>query len=239
MKEKTQNDATASGSADNGLDSEIFKDQRFAHLVADPRFKNIYKSTKSVKIDKRFKSMFQDDKFKVKYTIDKYGRRVNKSSTDDLEKYYELSSDDDEDLAEEQRKEEQQLVADGGDANELHDSDGEIADSIKSKLQDLTVDYARGELPLLSDSSSDEESSGEEDEKELFIEHVWGELDNDAPSTEDSTRRLAACNMDWDRIRASDIMVLCSSFLPPGGSILRVSIYPSEFGKFGSPFFLR
>lgn len=229
MKEKTEASTSAGGG--NGPQSGIFNDKRFAHLVSDPRFKNIHKSTKSVKIDKRFQSMFNDDKFKVKYTIDKYGRRVNKSSTDDLEKYYELSSDDEADLDEERRKEEENLVNDGGDANELHESDGEIEESIKSKLKDLTVDYARGELPLLSDSSSDDESSDEEQEKELFIEHVWGELDNDAPRTEDSTRRLAACNMDWDRIRASDIMVLCSSFLPPGGSILNVTIYPSEYGR--------
>lgn len=232
MKETPKNAASTSGGAANEPQSDIFNDKRFAHLVSDPRFKNIHKSTKSVKIDKRFESMFNDDKFKVKYTIDKYGRRVNKSSADDLAKYYELSSGDEEDLDEERRKEENQLVKDGGDADELHASDGEIEESIKSKLQDLTVDYARGELPLLSDSSSDEESSDEEQEKELFIEHVWGELDNDAPRTEESTRRLAACNMDWDRIRATDIMVLCSSFLPPGVSILSVAIYPSEFGRF-------
>lgn len=34
-----------------------------------------------------------------------------------------------------------------------------MADSIKKKLRDLTVDYARGEGVLFSDSSSDEESS--------------------------------------------------------------------------------
>lgn len=229
MKEKKPEQATTSNGASNADDDGIWKDPRFAHLVSDPRFKNIHKSTKSIKIDKRFKSMFNDDKFKVKYSVDKYGRRVNKTSTDDLEKYYELSTDEDEE--EEKRKEENELLKEGGDVHQVNESDEEIGDDIKVKLKDLDIDYARGELPLLSDSSSDEESSEDENEPELFIEHVWGELDNDAPRTDESTRRLAACNMDWDRIRASDIMVLCNSFLPPGGTILSVTIYPSEFGK--------
>lgn len=230
MKEKSKNPALDAGPSTATDDSDgIWKDPRFAHLVSDPRFRNIHKSTKTVKIDKRFKSMFDDDKFKVKYTVDKYGRRVNKTSTDDLEKYYDLSSDEEHE-AEEQRKEEQEISKDGGDFNEKHESDEEISTDIKLKLKDMSVDYARGELPILSDSSSDDESS-DDGKDELYIEHVWGELDNDAPRTEESTRRLAVCNMDWDRIRAVDIMVLLSSFLPPGGSILKVTIYPSEFGK--------
>lgn len=229
MKERKAQQATTSSGVSNAEDDGIWKDPRFAHLVSDPRFKNIHKSTKSIKIDKRFKSMFHDDKFKVTYSVDKYGRRVNKTSKDDLEKYYELSSDEDED--EEKRKEETELLKDSGDVHQVNESDEEIGDDIKAKLKDLDIDYARGELPLLSDSSSDDESSDDDNEPELFIEHVWGELDNDAPRTEESTRRLAACNMDWDRIRASDIMVLCNSFLPPGGTILSVTIYPSEFGK--------
>lgn len=192
MKEKKginkSDEPSASGSNNDG----IWKDPRFAHLVSDPRFRNIHKSTKTTKIDNRFKSMFQDEKFKVKYSVDKYGRRVNKTSTEDLEKYYDLSSDD-EDVEEEKRKEEAQLVKEGGNVNELHESDEEITDDIKVKLQDMSVDYARGEIPLLSDSSSDDESSGDENDQELFIEHVWGELDNDAPKTDESTRRLACC----------------------------------------------
>lgn len=227
MKEEKEKADKPTGASTSEGNKGIWNDERFAKFVNDPRFRNIHKSTKTTKIDKRFKSMFEDDKFKVKYSVDKYGRRVNKTSTDDLEKYYDLSSSDEDE--EEKRKEEDQMLNEGGNVNEVHESDGEIADDIKVKLQDMTVDYARGEIPLLSDSSSDDESSG--DENELFIEHVWGQLDNDAPRTEESTKRLACCNLDWDRIRASDILVLCSSFLPPGGSIISVKIYPSEYGK--------
>ncbi|XP_012278911.1 ESF1 homolog [Orussus abietinus] len=99
----------------------------------------------------------------------------------------------------------------------------------KKKLRDLTIDYARGEGILATDSSSEEESSeynGSEDE----IEHDWGELDKEAEATDEITHRIAACNMDWDRIRALDLMVLFNSFLPSGGLIHSVTIYPSDFG---------
>ena len=93
-----------------------------------------------------------------------------------------------------------------------------------------TVDYARGEV-LLTDSSSDEDSdeAGSTEEEE-DLQHGWGELDRDAERTDEITHRLALCHMDWDRIRAVDLMVLFSSFLPQGGHILSISIYPSEFG---------
>lgn len=231
----------------NNADDKIWKDSRFAHLVSDPRFKGIAKSTRAVKIDKRFQSMFKDDKFNVKYTVDKRGRPTKQSTSDDLKKYYEMSSDD-EDVAAEQRKElaaiskeddAKRVASDDDDDDEAtkdaetvddvvgqlgSDDDSEIPVHLKDKLKDLTVDYARGESALCSDDSSDDESSEDGDDDELFIEHVWGELDMDAPRTEDSTRRLAVCNMDWDRIRAADIMVLCNSFLPPGGAILSVTV---------------
>ena len=58
------------------------------------------------------------------------------------------------------------------------------------------------------------------------MEHDWAELDREAPriTDDETTPRLALCNMDWDRIKAQDIMVLMSSFLPPGGVISEVAV---------------
>ncbi|XP_017767473.1 PREDICTED: ESF1 homolog [Eufriesea mexicana] len=103
-----------------------------------------------------------------------------------------------------------------------------FSDKVKKKLKDLSINYARGEGVLITDSSSDEESSEASDEEE--VEHNWGELDKEAETTNEITHRLAVCNMDWDRLRAEDLMVLFNSFLPLGGFIHSVTIYPSEFG---------
>lgn len=173
--------------------------------------------------------MFSDDKFKVIQTVDKRGKPVVKTSTKELEDYYELQeneteagdqssgseSDSDENQQENVNKEIDEM------GNSVITSGHEMPMNVKEKLQNLEVDYLRGEATLLTDSSSDEEESEDE---EIFIEHVWGELDRNAETTEDSSKRLAACNMDWDKIRAVDIMVLCNSFLPPGGSILSVKV---------------
>lgn len=104
-----------------------------------------------------------------------------------------------------------------------------VGEAVREKLMDLAVDYARGGGQLLEDSSSDDESEPEEVE----VKHDWAELDREAPriADDETTARLALCNMDWDRIKAQDIMVLMTSFLPPGGVINEVTIYPSEFGK--------
>lgn len=243
--------APAANGTGNEPESGIWRDARFQHLLADPRFRGVPKVQRKVKIDKRFQGMFTDDKFKVKYTVDKYGRPVNKTNAEDLRKYYELDENEESDSDEEKEKEQQEKVEqseeqqerraeelaiadlEGNDALEASDdSSDELPQNLRERLTNPDVDYARGEGRLMTDSSSDEDSEGDEDEgPELQIDHVWGELDNDAESTEESTRRLAVCNMDWDRIRAEDLMVMLSSFLPPGGSILSVKIFPSEFGK--------
>ncbi|KAM8719442.1 hypothetical protein ACLKA7_012059 [Drosophila subpalustris] len=252
-KPKKEEQPTTSSSQNQNGQSEasgIWQDARFQHLLTDPRFRGVPKVQRKVKIDKRFQGMFDDDKFKVKYTVDKYGRPVNKSNAEDLRKFYELdeneTSDGDENEEEnkvkaasedeDERRAEELAIARDELATELKlgsDDETEVPENLRERLTNPNVDYARGEGRLMTDSSSDEDSDEEDEDggPELQIDHVWGELDMDAECTEESSRRLAVCNMDWDRIRAQDLMVLLSSFLPPGGSILSVKIYPSEYGK--------
>uniref|UniRef100_A0A1I8N4A4 Uncharacterized protein n=1 Tax=Musca domestica TaxID=7370 RepID=A0A1I8N4A4_MUSDO len=261
-KDKKKVKEKAAKSQQNGVEkpvasvnSAIWQDERFQHLVTDPRFKNLPKVQRKVKIDKRFEGMFTNDKFQVKYTVDKYGRRVNRSNADDLRKYYELNSSDDEEKEEEEedkvdgqgsekedseedeqeeREKEEKAIIQESDVDEndaLTSDDEEVPKSLRDRLLDPNIDYARGEGRLITDSSSDDDSSEDDEDPEMYIDHVWGELDNDADTTDESTRRLAVCNMDWDRVRAVDLMVLFNSFLPRGGSILSIKIYPSEFGK--------
>lgn len=100
-------------------------------------------------------------------------------------------------------------------------SDGE--DSSEDDTFDRRVDYSRGEVMMESSSSDESDSEGNE---EVDVEHGWGELDTEANRSEEVSSRLAICNMDWDRITAKDILVLLSSFKPPGGFIKSVKVIP-------------
>ena len=46
----------------------------------------------------------------------------------------------------------------------------------------------------------------------------------------DETHRLAIVDLDWDKIRAVDILAVLRSFLGKSHGIVGVTVYPSDFG---------
>uniref|UniRef100_A0A671VPL8 ESF1, nucleolar pre-rRNA processing protein, homolog (S. cerevisiae) n=1 Tax=Sparus aurata TaxID=8175 RepID=A0A671VPL8_SPAAU len=123
-------------------------------------------------------------------------------------------------------------------SDEASGSDEEESGLDSEEDSDSGPDLARGKGNI--ESSSDEDDDDDVDailrKEEEEIEHDWGELCKDAPRSDevrrrDVTARLAVCNMDWDRMKAKDLLALLNSFTPNGGAVLSVKIYPSEFGK--------
>src|SRR5690242_6297581 len=182
-------------------------DSRFANFESDARFTLPSKKHTKTKLDPRFARLRSDPDFYNKATVDKYGRKISKDAGKKaLERQYDEESDE-----------------------EIEDVQAEKRD--KSEIKELERVQKEGYDPIRDgglESSSDESSSDEEEEEVEEEVELAGD-NNDVP-TGDISSRLAAVNMDWDYIRASDIMAVANSFVPADGRIVNVVIYPSEFG---------
>jgi len=198
--------------------NDVVTDARFSAMHRDPRFMAMPKKTGAVQIDSRFAGVFDDPNFASgggTSGTDKRGRRAEDErgakldarakQRKEMRAYYKMDDEDD-------------------------DSDGD--EGLEERME-KSMDRMRGvglesSSEEESDESEDEEGVDEEDEGVLPTMLV-GEADKDIP-TIDATRRLAIVNCEWQHIRACDLYAVLRSFAPKGGSLERVTVYPSDFG---------
>lgn len=150
--------------------------------------------------------------------------RDNDALEEDSDSAGEIGSDED---SEDEVTSDDRTSADDDEEEEEEEEDSEEEEEDES---DSGPDLARGKGNIET-SSEDEDDFADLFPEEPGFEHAWRELDKDAPRADEITRRLAVCNMDWDRLKAKDLLALFNSFKPKGGVVFSVKIYPSEFGK--------
>ncbi|KAB8230629.1 pre-rRNA-processing protein ESF1 [Aspergillus alliaceus] len=194
----------------------VTSDPRFANIQSDPRYRLPSKRQTHVKLDKRFAHMLHDKDFSRNALVDRYGRKLARDDTKkQLERFYQLEGDEEDE-----------------DDMSVADDDEVLKELKKADMDSGAYDPARD--GGFSSSSSEEESSDEEDEDDEFgagEELEFPDKQQTGVPTGDVTDRIAVVNLDWDNIRAEDLMAVFSSFAPAGGRVLKVSVYPSEFGK--------
>ncbi|KUL89965.1 hypothetical protein ZTR_02952 [Talaromyces verruculosus] len=199
----------------------IITDKRFANIQNDPRYRLPSKRHTHVKLDKRFSHMLRDKDFSRNAAVDRYGRKLKADDTKkQLEKFYQLEEDNEE-------------KADNASQISVDDDDEVMKELEKANKRDYDPARDGG----FSESSSSEESSSDEDSEEEDEEDEDAAAEVEFPDKQqadvplgDVTNRIAVVNLDWDNIRAEDLMAVFSSFTT-SGRIKRVTIYPSEFGK--------
>ncbi|OJD36519.1 pre-rrna-processing protein esf1 [Diplodia corticola] len=211
---------TPKGGASKSRSGAIISDPRFANIHSDPRFRLPSKKSTHVTVDKRFAHMLQDDDFTRKASVDRYGRKITKDAgKKELERMYRVEGEDEDE---------------DGEAEEQNSDEVDDDDEVQKELARVERKYDPAREGGFS-SSEDESDEDDEDEVEVQEEDAFdfptGGKEAEIEEMEDATPRLAVVNLDWDNIRAADLMAVANSFAPEGGRILNVTVYPSEFGR--------
>ena len=188
---------------------EVLADARFAQAARDPKFRTITEREKKVGVDARFERMLTDRAFRSRKTVDMFGRPLSARERDeDLSKFYRRG---------------------GGRAR--RGADGEYSSGDEDSDEAEEEDSAAGSDG--HESEEDEENAAEaaaaaEEEEE---EGSSSEGEQAVLEEGQETARLAAVDMDWNALSATDILAMLAGFTPKTGAIRRVTVVPSEYGK--------
>ena len=164
--------------------------------------------------------MLTDERFSSKAKVDRYGRKLrghvdgkDKRTNVELTKLYRVEVEE----------------------KDVPDSDAVVQaelSRVAKKYGDTGYDPARDGGYSESSSSEGESESEEVDDQSVESDSAEDGVE-DVPEGEVS-KRLAVVNLDWDHVRAVDLLAAFSSYASTGiagNKVEKVTIYPSEFGK--------
>lgn len=216
-------------------DYEVVSDPRFAKVYSDPRFKAPKRKDLKVKVDDRFSKEELSIK-KSTAKVDRFGRKIKNLESDksDFDKYYEKEDEEIEDKKDDDDEEEDEDVdekkGDGADEDEEDDDEDDEEEELTGDALKM-YNKARGITDENEDSDSDDSSDDDSEEEIQSEEEDDFEIEETQAPEGEPTSIFAVVNMDWDHIKAIDLMATFQSFVPTDGKIINISIYPSEYGK--------
>jgi len=138
----------------------------------------------------------------------------------------------------------------GPESSSDEDEDADFDDN--NDGDDIDIHKSSSDNDLLSSSEDDENEDNdaldkdkaariklalEQQEQDIQAELAeWGvgalaaNPEEPIPLLPEATSRLAVVDLDWDHVRAVDIFAVLRSFVPSGGRIKKVTVYPSDYG---------
>ena len=237
-------------------DPRFRKPRRKSHkIVLDDRFKSVFddENTKKGKAKGELEHLRISDQFLnlffIGVTVDKYGRKISSAhKTDNLKRFYRLEQ-------EEEATPNETAVPDFARGEFLMESsdeeDEEVQNSNDNESEVILGRDIQKHIKIPADEPEVDLDESQFAELDALAEtNATTTNDNDVSSTSRSgeqTNRLAVVNLDWDHVRASHLFGIFSSVVSPSlaaprerekgvakvsqGRVLKVQIYPSEFGK--------
>lgn len=255
------------------------KDARFSRLSTDPRFLRPSKASQKVVLDDRFKSLLEDGNGSTdnqkRSKVDKYGKKVAKDKDSQaLKSFYRLDDSKKAGPSGLDRARGEGLIesSDEEDENDNEVEDGEAAEKTDEEESDsdedsdededgagVTVLGSKGAKKTLERRRREDSEVSIDLDEDLPVastsalqDDIPGQ-DEEVPMLENSTKRIAVVNLDWDNVRAIDLYKIFDSVLSSSasslvngglglgsrksktkiakGSVTSVKIYPSDFGK--------